>query len=185
LSQSLDASIGSLLNRRRLAQDLCLFRNELMPTARIPPVQMPLSRRAIAALLFARPTLGLRGQGVLYLTTTEFMPCHGAALGVTWADVSRSHQAFLLGVIQAMGAGSVGVTLALAILLGGPFRRGETWARWAIMSVGVVFPSLTGYAAHTIDVGTPASTPWRLTFGLTALYLAGGLIDAWRPPARG
>jgi hypothetical protein len=123
------------------------------------------------------------GQGILYLMTTQFMPYHGAALGVAWTDLSGSHQAFLLGVIKGMGAGSVGVTLALLILLAGPFRRGETWAPSAIASIGAVFTLLTGYAAYSIDVGTPASTPWRQTFGLTALYLAGGLICAWSPRA--
>jgi hypothetical protein len=139
-------------------------------------------RRRIAVLAFMLPTLGLLGQGILYVTTTEFMPYHSEALGVAWTDVSPSHRAFLLGVIKGMGAGSVGVTLALLILMGGPLRRGETWAHWAIASIGAVFTLLTGYAAYTIDVGTPASTPWRQTFGLTALYLAGGLISARRAP---
>ena len=146
---------------------------------------MTTSWRLIAVLVFAVPTLGLMGQGILYLTTTEFMPYHSAALGVVWADVPDTQRAFLLGVIKAMGAGSVGVTLALLILLGGPFRRGEAWAHWAIMSIGAVFTLLTGYAAYTIDVGTPASTPWRQTFGLAALYLAGGSICAWSPRAGG
>ena len=145
---------------------------------------MTTTLRLIAVLAFTLPTLGLMGQGILYLTTTEFMPYHGAALGMASTDVPETHRAFFLGVIKAMGAGSVGVTLALLILLGGPFRRGEAWAHWAIMAIGAVFTLLIGYAAYTIDVGTPASPPWRQTLGLTALYLAGGLICAWSPRAR-
>jgi hypothetical protein len=107
------------------------------------------------------------------------MPYHGAALNSEWAELPRHHQAFLLGVIKGMGAGSVAVTLALFILLVVPFRRGETWPRWAVPLIGAAFTSLTAYAAYTIDAGTPASTPWRQTLGLTALYLVGGLISWW------
>jgi hypothetical protein len=139
---------------------------------------MTMPRRDVATIVvYAIPTVGLMLQGFLYLTTSQFMSYHGAALDVAWTDLPGNHQAFLLGVLKGMGAGSVGVTLALFIMLGGPFRRGESWSRWAIPLVGAVFTSLTAYAAYTIDVGTPASTPWRQTLGLTALYVAGGLIS--------
>ena len=139
-----------------------------------------MSRRdAVTVVAYAIPTVGLMLQGGLYLTTSQFMPYHSAALGVAWPDLPGNHQAFLLGVIKGMGAGSVSVTLALFIMLGGPFRRGEAWARWAIPLIGIVFTSLTAYAAYSIDVGTPASTPWRQTLGLTALFLVGGLITYW------
>jgi len=42
----------------------------------------------------------------------------------------------------------------------------ETWARPA-------------WAAYTIDSRTPASTPWRQTVALSALYLIGALISYW------
>ena len=118
-------------------------------------------------------------QGLLYLTTPRFMPYHADALGVTWEMLPANYQGFLLGVIKAMGAGSIGVTLALIIILLVPFRRGDNWARWAVPLVGVVFTVLTAYAAFTIDVRTPAAPPWRQTFVLAALYLAGAFISYW------
>lgn len=137
-------------------------------------------RRDIAALAaYSIPTVGLFLQGLVYLTTPRFMPYHADALGSSWEMLPANYQGFVIGVIKAMGAGSVGVTLALAILLLIPFRRGERWARWAVPAIGVVFTALTAYAAFTIDVRTPASPPWRQTLGLTALYAAGALISQW------
>jgi hypothetical protein len=140
-------------------------------------------------LVHAVPTVGLLGQGLLYVTTPTFMPYHGDALAVTWEQLPANYQGFLLGVIKGMGAGSIGVTLALFVLLAIPFRRGETWAQWAVPLVGIVFTTLTAYAAFTIDVRTPASPPWRLTLGVAAIYLAGAIVSLgpWRrrplPPA--
>jgi hypothetical protein len=125
------------------------------------------------------PTVGLLLQGLLYVTTSTFMPYHADALGTTWEALPANYQGFLIGVIKAMGAGSIGVTLALIVLLLVPFRRGDRWARWAVPLVGAVFTLLTAYAAFTIDRHTPAAPRWRQTCGLTALYLAGALISYW------
>ena len=133
------------------------------------------------------PTVGLLLQGLLYVTTPTFMPYHADALGTTWEALPAHYQGFVIGVIKAMGAGSIGVTLALLIMLAVPFRRGDAWARWAVPTIGAVFTALTAYAAFTIDVRTPASPPWRQTCGLTALYLTGAVVSYWpsrRPHAR-
>jgi hypothetical protein len=149
----------------------------------------PTRRRAfLAAAIYAVPTAGLMGQGLLYVTTTRFMPYHAEALATSWEGLPAHHQGFVLGVIKGMGAGSIAVTLALAILLLVPFRRGEAWARWAIPVVGAVFTGLTAYAAYTIDVRTPASTPWRETLVLAALFGVGAAVSYWprrRPESRG
>jgi hypothetical protein len=116
---------------------------------------------------------------MLYVTTSRFMPYHAEALGSTWEDLAVNYQGFALGVIRGMGAGSVAVTVALAIMLLIPFRRGEPWSRWAIPVVGCIFAGLTAYAAFTIDRLTPAATPWRETCGLVALFLLGALVSNW------
>lgn len=141
-------------------------------------------RDGLAMGVYAVPTVGLLLQGLLYVTTPRFMPYHGDALGVSWEELPTNYRGFLLGVVKGMGAGSIGVTLALLIMLLIPFRRGDAWVRWAVPAVGVAFTSLTAYAAFTIAMSTPASTPWRQTCGLTALYLAGALISYWPSRSR-
>jgi hypothetical protein len=130
-----------------------------------------------AAAAHGLPTVGLLLQGLLYVTTPTFMPYHGDALGSTWEALPANYQGFVLGVIKGMGAGSIGVTAALLLMLTGPFRRGDMWARRAVPAVGITFTLLTAYAAYTIDVRTPASTPWRQTLGLTALYIVGATLS--------
>ncbi len=139
----------------------------------------PRRQDLFAAVIYAIPTVGLMGQGLLYVTTTRFMPYHAEALATPWEALPAHHQGFVLGVIKGLGAGSIAVTLALAILLLVPFRRGDAWARWAIPIVGAVFTSLTAYAAYTIDVRTPASTPWRETLVLVALFGVGAAVSNW------
>lgn len=140
-------------------------------------------RIALGVLLL--PTIGLFGQGILYVATSRFMPYHAAALGAEWEELPANYQGFILGVIKGMGAGSVGVSVAILILLWFPFRRGDAWARWATPLVGIVFTALTAYAALTIDRLTPAETPWRETLALTAAYALGALISFWPPGSRG
>jgi hypothetical protein len=130
-----------------------------------------------AAFVHAVPTIGLLLQGLLYVTTSRFMPYHGDALDVPWEALPLHHQGFMLGVIKGMGAGSIGVSLALLIMIAVPFRRGEAWARWAVPVVGSTFTLLTAHAAYTIDVRTAASPPWRQTLGVTAIYAAGALLS--------
>ena len=137
-------------------------------------------REAWAVVAHGVPTIGLLLQGLLYVATSRFMPYHAEALGgITWEELQPHYQAFVLGVIKAMGAGSIGVTVALIIMLSIPFRRGDRWTRWAVPTVGIAFTALTAYAAFTIDVHTPASTPWRQTAFLSLLYLVGGLASYW------
>ena len=138
--------------------------------------------RTAALVAYGIPTIGLFLQGVLYVTTSEFMPYHSDALGVQWDELPPNYQGFILGAIKAMGAGSIGVSVSIAFMLAIPFRRGEPWARWSVTLVGAVFTLLTAYAAFTIDQTTPASPPWRATLGLTALYLAGALLSGARRP---
>ena len=135
-----------------------------------------------AMLVHAVPTIGLLGQGLLYMTTPTFMPYHGDALVVNWEQLPANYQGFLLGVIKGLGAGSIGVTVALFVLLAIPFRRGEPWAHWAVPVIGILFTTLTAYAAYTIDVRTPASPPWRLTLAVAATYVAGAIVSFWSWP---
>ena len=86
---------------------------------------------------------------------------------------------------RARCAGSIGVTVALFVLLAIPFRRGEAWAHWAVPLIGIVFTTLTAYAAYTIDVRTPAAPPWRLTLAVAATYLAGAIVSFWSWPRGG
>jgi hypothetical protein len=88
-----------------------------------------------AVVAYLIPTVGLLLQGLLYVTTPRFMSYHADALGTTWEELPANYQGFMLGVLKAMGAGSVAVTVALLIMILIPFRRGQAWRagpyRWS------------------------------------------------------
>jgi hypothetical protein len=136
-------------------------------------------RQRIAFGIYLLPTIGLLVQGLLYLTTSRFMPYHADALGVAWEDLPAHYQSFLLGVLKSMGAGSVCTAGILLVLLGLPFRSGQSWARWIVPLLGIAFTGMTLYAALTIAARTPASPPWVATMGLIAAYLLGAVISLW------
>lgn len=135
------------------------------------------TRDVWAAAIHVVPTVGLLLQGLLYVTTSTFMPYHGDALETSWEGLPRHYQGFVIGVIKGMGAGSISVSLAILILIAIPLRRGENWARWAVPLVGITFSLLTAHAAYTIDVRTAASPPWRQTLGLAAVYATGAVLS--------
>jgi hypothetical protein len=137
-------------------------------------------RNVWAAVVHSVPTVGLFLQGLVYVTTSRFMPYHSDALEVSWEALPMHYQGFILGVIKGMGAGSIGVSLALLIMIALPLRRGEDWARWAVPIVGITFTLLTAYAAFTIDQRTAASPPWPQTLSLTAIYVAGAVLSLSR-----
>ncbi len=136
-------------------------------------------RQRIAFAVYLLPTVGLLVQGLLYLTTSRFMPYHADALGTAWEALPTHYQGFLLGVLKSMGAGSVCTAGILLVLLGVPFRHGQPWAQWVIPLLGIAFTSMTLYAALTIATRTPASPPWGETIGLIALYLLGAVLLLW------
>jgi hypothetical protein len=70
---------------------------------------------------------------------------------------------------------------SLAILIAIPLRRGDWWARWAILAVGLPVLGATVYLAGRLAFLTGARTPWLASGVLLALFLAGvGLVEAKR-----
>src|ERR671916_3380733 len=104
-----------------------------------------------AVVAYLIPTVGLLLQGLLDVTTPRFMSYHADALGTTWEELPANYQGFVLGVLKAMGAGSVAVTVALLIMILIPFRRGQAWARWAVPVVGVLFTPPPPHGAPPIS----------------------------------
>src|SRR4051794_29416038 len=80
---------------------------------------------AIAYLLFA-------AFAAIYLLRPRFMPYHEIAVGMRWEEVGRPFQILILGLMRVVGGGLLSAAFIGAILLFWPFRRGISWARWAI-----------------------------------------------------
>lgn len=115
-------------------------------------------RKVALAILFIAALWSIGASG-RYLFTSEFMPYHAVVAGTNWAQLEPGMQAIILGMLRIVGAGFLACGVALLWLLV-PLSRGETWPRWAALSV--------------------AAAAWVPTLGVT-LALAAASPDA-RPP---
>jgi hypothetical protein len=116
--------------------------------------------------------------GVSYLVRSDMTSYHHEVIGVDWSSLAPGVQTLLLVLMKGTGDAALTASLAIALFLLIPFRRGENWSRWAILIVGVTLlvPMLIGavYLAYT----TGASSPWWLNAGLLAILLAGFFLSS-------
>ena len=107
---------------------------------------------------------------LMYLTRSEFMPYHSAAVGLAWDEVDERFRILIIAVLRVAGGGYLTASTATIFFLLIPFRNGELWANWALLAVGLasLVPSLA--ATLLVKFKTPASPPWiAATCGLVLL----------------
>jgi len=99
-------------------------------------------RKIPFVLLFLAALLALFF-GVRYLTTTEFMPYHAVVAGKSWAQLEPGVQTIILGMLTIIGGGFISFAAGVLWLFV-PLKRGEGWARWAIltMTAASIVPTL-------------------------------------------
>lgn len=113
------------------------------------------------------------------------MPYHEEVLGVPWSDLQPGVQRMLVAFVNAYGSGHFAVGVALALLVVIPLRRGDSWARWVILAVGLPIFSFTTLVAIRVSLSSGAGTPWRLTVVLLLLFLVGiALVSPTRAAQR-
>jgi hypothetical protein len=116
--------------------------------------------------------------GVVYLTTSKFMPYHAEAVGKQWEEIEPRTQVVLSGLMKLGGGGLVGFALAMACLLFVPFRQGEVWARWAIAVIGMVGALTAWNSLVLVKQKTQAKTPvWAANVGI--LLIVAGFALSW------
>jgi hypothetical protein len=140
------------------------------------------TRNKLAFACIAIPTLVELGLGVVYFLAHEPMPYHKQVLGIEWDRLPTGVRTMLVALVNGYGSAHFGLGLALAWLLAVPFRRGEHWARWAILAAG--FPLLAGTAWISTFLGTTtgAATRWQGATALLVMFIAG--VALYKPRAQ-
>ncbi|MEE3216341.1 MAG: hypothetical protein VX259_12305 [Pseudomonadota bacterium] len=115
--------------------------------------------------------------GVVYLSRSEFMPYHAAAMGSDWVSVDGGTQQVLLALMRALGGACLGVAALVGTLLWGPFRRGERWATLTIPMAGLLLCATSLYAQLGVALKTAASPPMLPVLVAGALLLVGLLMS--------
>jgi len=119
--------------------------------------------------------------GLIYGLARTFMPYHADALGMAWQELTPRLQILMRAFLNGAGAGAFTTGLAMAILLMIPFRRGDPWARWALLIIGLSgYLPLLGIIWY-ISSNTPARPPWEFVACGTVFLLVGFTLSAERP----
>lgn len=140
-----------------------------------PPVNF---RNKLAFACMGIPALVEVGLGILYLAASEAMPYHQEALGVAWAELSAGARALLLTLLNGYGSAHLATGIALCALLAFPLRRGEAWARWAILATGFPILAATAFLSWRLATTTGAGVPWPGAVVLLVVFLVGvALVD--------
>ena len=117
--------------------------------------------------------------GLVYLFSSEMMPYHKQAIGKNWADLDRGVQVIILALMESLGAANITIGFIVLVSLFIPFRRGESWANWAIFLGGIVSGGLAFLITFKVHLATNASTPWYFMLLFMALILLGFLFSLW------
>jgi hypothetical protein len=128
---------------------------------------------AIAYLLFA-------AFAAIYLLRPRFMPYHEIAVGMRWEEVGRPFQILILGLMRVVGGGLLSAAFIGAILLFWPFRRGTSWARWAIPAHGLIVACSSLWGTLYVQLNTTARSPWLAAAAAIVLLIAGGVLSVPR-----
>ena len=120
---------------------------------------------------------------VFYLFRTEFMPYHAAAVGQNWSEVNPAFQSLILGLMKAVGAAWLSLSIAITILLIKYFKQGIRWAFWAIPAIALIPVLVNLYVAINMALNTPASPPWKVA-AFNGILLLVGFILSMLPEAK-
>jgi hypothetical protein len=127
----------------------------------------------VAFVCIAIPALAELGLGVVYFTTSEVMSYHKEALGVGWSQLAPGVRTMLITLVNGYGSAHFAAGIALSALLLFPLRRGQAWARWAILAVGFPVLGATAYLSVRLAAITAASVPWQGAVTLLVLFIIG------------
>ena len=135
------------------------------------------TRYKIAFILYLLVFLTLLGWGLVYIFCPTMMPYHHEAINIKWEDLSPGLQVLLQGFIKIAAAGMLVTGIMGMVILFIPFKRGESWARWAVPLCSLLWNIQGLFVTYTIALKTHASTPWKsnlvgIIMTIVAFFLA-------------
>jgi peptidoglycan/LPS O-acetylase OafA/YrhL len=106
--------------------------------------------------------------GIVYLTTSEFMPYHSEAIQTEWSNLDDNFQGLFLGFLKGLGTGALiaGFTVISMVVLS--FRESPLPYRFLLPSVSLGYLSLLLYAMYTVNTRTLGNPPIEATLAVFA-----------------
>ncbi|MFK7733840.1 MAG: hypothetical protein AB8B48_19625 [Pseudomonadales bacterium] len=134
-----------------------------------------INRHQFAGAIFALNALICLAVGLTFVFASEFFPFHGDVIETDWQALSVSYQTLYLGMMRTEGAGYLATALAVFWLLAIPYRKGEYWSAWAIVTIALMEHLPTLLANLHVAQTTAAEPPWYFVMGCM-ISLCFGLV---------
>lgn len=115
--------------------------------------------------------------GIIYLTRSEFMPYHAAALDKRWPELEVRVQTLILALMRAAGGGFLATGLGVILLLYVCFTTGEKWPLFVIPVIVFITSLGSLYATLLVKAKTPGSPPVKLALLSIGLLLIGIILS--------
>ena len=115
--------------------------------------------------------------GFIYLFRSQFMPYHETAIGMPWADVPRGFQIIITALMHSYGGSMLAIALAMVAMLVIPFRKGETWVKYVLPAVSLVYSIPALIVTLTVRASTPAEPPWIAVVAGIVLVIASFILS--------
>ena len=140
-------------------------------------------RRIATALQLLAALLSIAASA-RYMTTSEFMPYHAVVTGQAWTTLTPGLQVIIIGMLRILAGGFLACGLALAFLAW-PLWRGERWAAWASLCVGLAVWAPTLAVTFMLTSAAPAAQPPTLpTIAILVVVVAAFITGLFaRAPA--
>ena len=126
------------------------------------------------------------GIGVHYYTSVEFMTYHSGAVQTSWSDLDGNFQGLFLGMLKAMGAGSITTGLAIIYMALKGLRGNISPYIVLLPFTAILYFVLSIYASYTVQMNTVGEPPLlaALATGVMALFACTLLVIGYRRQAK-
>jgi hypothetical protein len=115
--------------------------------------------------------------GAIYLTRSEFMPYHAAAVGQSWGAVAPAFQVLLLALMKTVGGAFLALAVAVVTIALKPFREGQPWATWVLPLILLLAAGGSLVATLSVAQNTPAKPPTGVVIATVAVVVASFLLS--------
>lgn len=106
---------------------------------------------------------------VRFLSAAQIMDYHQVAMGSKWEALTPGVQVMTLNFMRSAGVGFLLAGIAILFILIFPFRKSESWSKWALLSIGLTQAVIMGLIINSVGGNTPAEPP------LAPFIISGGL----------
>jgi hypothetical protein len=111
------------------------------------------------------------------ITSRTFLPFHKQASGVSWDNVTPQLQLVILTILKISGLGFLVVGLLLLIFPLAGYLLTDTFIRYEVPAVGLIFSMGLYLFNFKLYQKTNADTPWKASLVSAVMLLAGIVLS--------